>query len=61
MIKHRDHPQHIPAPEEAVALRAYATIKQKAEEHPEAPPAQILRNELPQVQTTTYNLKSLNN
>ena len=59
MIKHCDHPQHPPAPEEAVALKAYAGIKRKAEDHPEAPPAQILRSELPQVRSITTKKNTL--
>jgi len=48
-IKHSEHPQ-LPAPEEGTALQAYASMKRKAEEHPELSPAQIIRNDLPQVQ-----------
>lgn len=50
VFKFSDHPSHPPAPEEGVALAAYSRIKRQAENHPEAPPAQILRTELPQVQ-----------
>jgi len=49
VLKHQIHPQHPPAPEEVIALKAYSAMKRKATEHPEAPPAQILRTELPNV------------
>jgi len=49
VLKHLNHPQHLPAPEEAVALKAYTSMKRKATDNPEAPPAQILRTELPKI------------
>lgn len=48
ILKHADH-EHPPAPEEGIALQAYAAMKRKAEEHPEVPPAQLIRHDLPQV------------
>ncbi|XP_052129022.1 uncharacterized protein LOC127750706 [Frankliniella occidentalis] len=42
-----DHPGHLPNPEEGDAIERYQQIKRRAEEHPEAPPAQILQQELP--------------
>ncbi|KAK3916426.1 Obg-like ATPase 1 [Frankliniella fusca] len=53
VLKHVDHPSHLPAPEEAAALKTYDKMKRTATEHPEAPPAQILRNALPQVASST--------
>ncbi|KAK3911699.1 PKS-NRPS hybrid synthetase [Frankliniella fusca] len=52
VIKFVEHP-HLPAPEAAAALKAYSQMKRTATEHPEAPPAQILRNALPQVPSST--------
>jgi len=40
---------HAPNLEEVYALKVMTDIKRKASEHPEAPPAQILRTELQQV------------
>lgn len=49
VIKAAEHPSHLPAPEEATAIQAYNRIKRRADDHPEATPAQILRAELPEV------------
>ena len=46
---------HAPNIEEVNALKVVRSVKRRAEEHPEAPPAQILRTELSKVPTgTTY-------
>lgn len=48
-----DHPGHMPNPEEGDAIKRYHHMKRRAEENPEAPPAQILQQELHQVRITT--------
>ena len=50
VFKSLDH-DHPPAPEEGQAIRAYNRLKRAAKEHPEAPPAQILRQDKPDVST----------
>ncbi len=49
VFKSVDHPSHPPDPAEAQALQAYTRMKRVADEHPEAPPAQILRTHMPDV------------
>ncbi|XP_052119465.1 uncharacterized protein LOC127748746, partial [Frankliniella occidentalis] len=49
IFKFVDHPSHLPAPEEAEAVGAYNQLKRKAAEHPNAPPAQILREGMPEI------------
>ncbi|KAK3931755.1 FLYWCH-type zinc finger-containing protein 1 [Frankliniella fusca] len=46
VFKSLDH-DHPPAPEEGQAIRAYSRMKRAAKQHPEAPPAQILRQHMP--------------
>ncbi|KAK3929145.1 PKS-NRPS hybrid synthetase [Frankliniella fusca] len=48
VFKSMDH-DHPPAPEEGQAIRAYSRMKRAAKQHPEAPPAQILRQHMPDV------------
>lgn len=43
------HPTHAPEPAEGTALNAYSKMKRAAEDHPEAPPAQIIRSHITEV------------
>ena len=45
-LEQSGHPLHPANPEEIEALKRVSRIKRYADEHPEAPPFQILRNEL---------------
>lgn len=50
---------HAPNIEEIKALKIENKIKRKAEDHPEAPPAQILRNELRDVPSGKCSLSAV--
>ena len=48
VLSEKEH-DHAPNPEEVDALKIRARLKRRAEEHPEAPPAQMLGCELREV------------
>lgn len=51
--KREDHTSHAPSWEEVEAAKLVSSLKRKAAEHPEAPPAQLLRTELRNVPSGT--------
>ena len=62
IVKGGNSEDHLHAPniEEVNALKVVRSVKRRAEEHSEAPPAQILRTELSKVPTGTTYFNNIN-